>query len=335
MRQLSPDEERRAIDLHARALVVDTHCDSLDCVLRGERHLGERSTQGQTDVPRLLDGGVTAQVFATGLDPLGHRPARPLQQLLHYVDALHRDIERYPEQMLLAATAADLQRAKREHKLAALLSVEDAAQLEGDLRCLLPLRRLGVRAIGLVWGPPNEVGIGVTGVPFVNRGLTGFGRELVREMNNLRLLLDVAHINEPGFWDVVECTSAPIFNSHANAAGLVPHPRNMTDDQLRAIADSGGLISVVFCFLRSDAAQPSVDDLVDHIDHIAGVVGAKHIGIGSDFDALPGPPPIGLEDASKFANITRVLVARGYGDEDILGILGGNFVRVFKAVNGG
>ncbi len=332
MYTLKDDQERRALELHRRAIVIDTHCDSLDCSLRGERRLGERSEYGHVDIPRLLEGGVTAQVFATGLDPFGLRPRSPLHQFLHYVDTLHREVREFPDLMLIATTADDIRRAKVEGKVACILSMEDAAQLEGDIDALLPLQLLGLKAIGLVWGPPNEVGIGVTGVPILDRTLTRFGRELVGEMNRLKLLVDVAHINEAGFWDVMEHNAGPVINSHANARALVDHPRNMTDEQIKAIAGTGGVIHVVFAYLRGDEQQPSVNDVLDHIDHICNLVGPEYVGIGSDYDALPDRPPKGLEDATKFTNITRGLVARGYTDDEILGILGCNFVRVLESV---
>lgn len=329
---LTEEQESRALEVHRRAIVVDTHCDSLDCLLRGERSLGERSNFGETDIPRLQEGGVTAQVFATGLDPFGRRPPSPLLQFLHYVDVLHREVRKFPESMLIATKAADVRRAKSEGKVACILSMEDAAQLEGDIDALLPLQLLGLKAIGLVWGPQNEVGIGVTGVPVLDRKLTRFGRELVDEMNRLKLLVDVAHINEAGFWDVMEHSTGPVINSHANARAVVDHPRNMTDSQIKAIADSGGVIHVVFAYLRSDERQPGVEDVLDHIDHICNLVGPEYVGIGSDYDALPDRPPDGLEDVSSFANITRGLVARGYADNDIVRILGGNFLRVLESV---
>jgi membrane dipeptidase len=146
------------------------------------------------------------------------------------------------------------------------------------------------------------------------------------------MMVDVAHLNVPGFWDVMRITDDPVVASHANAQGRCHHPRNLTDDQIRALAERGGTIHVTFTFLREDGRRPSLDDLLDHIEYIVNLVGPAHVGLGSDYDGLLSPPPIGLEDASRFVNITEGMLRRGFDADAVAGILGGNFLRVFKRV---
>lgn len=327
---LVPDELVRRV--HAESLVVDTHCDTLACVLRGERRLGERSSRGHVDLPRLQDAGVTGQVFACGLHVYGARSDRPTHLFLRMADCFHRELRENRERMVLATTASDLVRAKQEGKVAAILGMEDGAPIAGDLGILRMFYLLGLRVVTLVWGPRNEIGDGVSGRTDPGNGLTAFGRSLIREMNAVGMLIDVAHLNEKGFWDVVELSEDPFINSHANARALCDHPRNLTDRQIRALAERGGVLHVVFTFLDEDPVKATLDRVLDHIDYVVNLVGPQHVGIGSDFDGLSGPPPVGLEDASCFPNITRGLLKRGYREEDIRLILGGNFLRVFRAV---
>ncbi len=182
----------------------------------------------------------------------------------------------------------------------------------------------------MVWGYPNCLGTGVsTGEPSTN-GLTSFGKELVEECNRLGIVVDVAHLNEAGFYDVMEISSDPVINSHANAHALCNHRRNMKDDQLKAIAESGGVVNVLFCFLDEEE-EKTLGKLVDHIDYIVDLVGVNHVGIGSDFDGLSETLPE-VRDVSDYYKISAELLRRGYDGEEISKIIGGNLERVFKKV---
>lgn len=319
-------------DLHRRSIVVDAHCDSLGCVLRGERLLNDYSHKGHVDVPRLLEGGVTAQVFACGLHALGPRSNEPTRLFLRMADVLYQEIERSNGKLTLCTSASDILQAKKNKNIAAILGMEDAAPLAGDLGILRMFFKLGLRVIGLVWGPPNEVGDGVSERTDEGDHLKPFGISLIQEMNRLGILIDVAHLNEKGFWDVIEHSKDPIINSHSNARHLYNHPRNLTDSQIIALAEHGGVIHVTFTFLDADPKKCTLDRVLDHIDYIAGMVGPEHVGIGSDFDGLSTPLPLGIEDARSFPKITKGLGARGYNQREIQLILGGNFVRIFRAV---
>jgi membrane dipeptidase len=184
-----------------------------------------------------------------------------------------------------------------------------------------------------VWGGRNKLGDAVFGDSRANGGLTDFGVEVVKEMNRLGMVIDVSHLNAKGVEDVLEVSTAPIIASHSNARAVFDHVRNLTDDQIKSIAAKGGLIHSVFTFLHTDRTKGTLDDVLNHMEHIMKVAGPEHLGIGSDFDGISNAP-IGLENTSKMMDITRGLVARGYSIGAIRQVLGENFLRVFAQITG-
>lgn len=345
--KLSAKEEERALRLHRKAIYVDTHCDTIMSwmppprlsvvarkVLEGfkRRSLGEHSNAGHLDLPRMMGGGVDCQVFAVYVSPLYH--SAPLKRALQMIDVFYSEMEKNADKIAVCTNFDDIMKAHEAGKVAALLSIEGGEPLEGDLGVLRMLYRLGVRILTLTHSPRNELGDGCY-ERGSRGGLTTFGIKVVEEMNRLGMVIDVSHLNEPGFWDVVRISKSPVIASHSNARALCNHVRNLTDDQIEALAKKGGVIGVTFvrAFLRKNVEKASVVDVLDHIDHIVNLVGVDHVGIGSDYDGIE-QPPMGLEDVSKVPNITRGLVSRGYSDKEIEKILGGNFLRVFRRVLG-
>ncbi len=186
--------------------------------------------------------------------------------------------------------------------------------------------------VGLVHSLRNLLADGVAD----NRtkgGLSQFGVEVVEELNRLGMIVDVSHLSDAGFWDVMEISKDPVVASHSNARAVCAHPRNMTDDMIRALAERGGVMGMNFAPDFVHKKKPSVETLVDHIDHIVDLVGPEHVGLGSDFDGIPDTPK-GLEDASKMPAITEELVKREYSEDYIRLILGGNHLRLLKEVIG-
>ena len=322
-----------ATKLHQQCIVFDAHCDSILNVLEVKRTLEQRSSEGHLDLPRLREGGVTAQIFAIYVRR--EYLARAAYQTLRALDALHALFDRCPDDVILATTAADVQRAKADGKIAAIIAIEGAESLEGDLGLLRVYHRLGVRNLGITWSLRNRAADGVNETR-TGGGLSNFGVELVEEMNRLGIMIDVAHLAPAGVRDVLGISQAPIIDSHANAKALRSVARNLTDEQLEGIASTGGVVGVTFVpyFLDEDWKQASLEHLLDHIGHIVKVAGIDHVGLGSDFDGFGPPPPTGLEDATCFPNITIGLLQRGYGEDDVRKILGGNFMRVFRQVCG-
>jgi membrane dipeptidase len=330
---MSQEDSPNALKLHRESIVFDGHCDVLMPVLTGERQLKERSRQGHLDLPRMREGGLTAQVFAIFdyWEKIGNEKATA--QALRMLDAFYQEMEANPDSLTLATTAADVERAKRENKVAAILGLEGAEPLEGDLRLLRIFHRLGVRNIGLTWNYRNRAadGIGVTSP----HGLTDFGRALVREMNRLGIMVDIAHLAPPGVADVLALSTQPVISSHTGAYALQAHQRNLTDAQLEGIARSGGLVGVTFVpnFLSANPKKAHISQALDHIDYVARAVGVDYVGLGSDFDGYKGVTR-GLEDVTCLPQITAGLLERGYTPPDVRKILGENFLRVFRQVCG-
>lgn len=320
--------------LHRDHIVCDGHCDTLMRVLEGKCQLDQRSAEGHIDLPRLRDGGITAQVFAIFIED-AYLPAGACRQTLRMLDAFYGQLQQNGESLLLALRAADVERAKAEDKVAAILGIEGAESLEGDLGLLRMFHRLGVRLLTVAWSRRNQAADGVYEVRTAG-GLTRFGVQLVEECNKLGIILDISHLAPAGVQDVLKISSAPVVASHSNAYALCPNPRNLNDEQLVALADKGGVVGVTFvpAFITEKREDASLERLLDHIDHIVSVVGIDHVGLGSDFDGFSPPPPVGLEDVTCMPNITAGLVTRGYSPEDVGKVLGGNFLRVFRQVAG-
>jgi len=342
MSGMDPSKGREALNLHKEATVIDFHCDTLKEVvewprirasLTPRRKLGEKSELGHLDLPRLKEGGVDCQVFAVFCT----REPRPQDAALWLLDAFYQALDGNPDKLMLALNAGDIRKAKAEGKIAGLLSIEGGEPLLGNLASLRMFYRMGVRAMGLTWSWRNEIGNG-SGEKRPTGGLTDFGISVVEEMNRLGMLVDVSHLNDQGFWDIVETNKGPFIASHSNCRELCGVSRNLTDDMIRALADRDGVMGMnflpFFIMPREElqaGKKATVASLVDHIDRIVGLVGPDHIGLGSDYDGIPYPPD-GLEDASKVSNITLELVKRDYSDEDIKKILGGNFLRVIEKI---
>ena len=323
-------------------MIFDGHCDTLISIRDGDRRLGERCqvqpdggviSSQHIDLPRLLEGGVTAQIFACFVRQQ-FLPSDATNEALRLIDAFYRALDENPEALLLATTAADVEQAKAEGKVAGVLSLEGAEALEGDLAMLRTFYHLGLRALGLTWNWRNQAADGL-GESRTGGGLTEFGVALVREANRLGLILDIAHLAPAGVRDVLELSEAPVVASHANARALCDHHRNLTDEQLAGIAASGGLVGVTYVpsFLAQEHQDASLEKVLDHIDYIVKTIGLDHVGLGSDFDGFDGVLP-GLEDVSHLPALTAGLVARGYSDEKVAQILGGNYLRVFRQVAG-
>jgi len=323
-----------AVALHRDSIVCDGHCDTLLRVLEGKCQLGERSTEGHIDLPRLREGGITAQVFAVFIeDP--YLPAGACRQTLRMLDAFYGQLQQNDELLLLASRAADVERAKAEDKVAAILGLEGAESLESDLGLLRMFYRLGVRLLTVSWSRRNQAADGVYEAR-TGGGLTRFGVQLVEECNKLGIVLDISHLAPAGVQEVLEISSAPIVASHSNAYALCPNPRNLTDAQLVGLARKGGVVGVTFVpsFITEKREEASLPRLLDHIDHIVSAVGVDHVGLGSDFDGFSPPPPAGLDAVTCMPDITVGLVERGYSEEEVRKILGGNFLRVFRQVAG-
>jgi membrane dipeptidase len=317
--------------VHQDSVIVDAHCDTLGRVLEGQRRLGEHSSMGQFDLPRALEGGLTLELMATFTSAL--RPGTGARQTLQFIDVFYQELEAYADLALQAISVDDVRRAKESGKVALMLSMEGAEGLEGDLRLLRTFYRLGLRCLGITWNRRNEAADGTYELG-TGGGLTQFGQDLVKECNRLGIVLDLAHLAPRGVKDVLALVDGPVIVTHANCHALWPHPRNLTDAQLEAIARTGGVVgfSPVPLFLGENEKQSDFSTLLDHVDHMVSVMGENGVGLGMDFDGMEDSRVTGIEDISMLPNLTKGLSERGYSPAVISKILGGNFMRVLDAV---
>ncbi len=374
--------EARAARLHERAIVIDGHDDIPSVMHAGGTSIVDASPWTHTDIAKMKRGGLTGSFFSIYVEgELAEKPTvsggGALRRAIDLVDLTYRQVERNPDDLLLATTAADVRRAKRDGKVAVLMGVEGGHAIENSLAALRVLYRLGCRYMTLTHTNSNEWAdsAGYSGPPPVrHHGLTPFGEEVVREMQRLGMLVDVSHVSDETFAAVMRVAQAPVIASHSSARAIAGHRRNLSDDMLRALAKNGGVAMVNFwaMFLSDEYGAASrawhekngkayaeirarhkndplafrealaklraeteplpkvpLSVLVDHIDHMVKVAGIDHVGLGSDFDGVDMMPE-GIDGVDSLPKITLELLRRGYKDEDVLKILGENFLRVFE-----
>lgn len=380
--------------IHKAAILVDTHNDipsaaieknvQFDTDLKGKTH---------SDLARMKEGGVDAQIFSIFCGP---EQAQPFKFANREIDSVYEWVNRNPRKMQLVKTTGELQRALRGKRLASMLGVEGGHMIEDKIENLDKLFVRGARYMTLTWNnstswatsaadetaPASPIPIAIGTPPMEGAsedstrkmGLTDFGRDIVKRMNELGMIIDVSHVGEQTFRDAMSITSKPVIASHSNVWNLCPHRRNLKDYQIEAIAKNDGVIHLNFYVGFIDStydrkasafnikykaeidslinngtqpdyarmmimekysseiadARPPLSMLMDHLDYIVKLVGVNHVGMGSDFDGISFAPRElnGVED---FPLITKALLERGYSKKDIRKILGGNFIRVFKA----
>lgn len=328
-------DEARAF--HAECCVLDLHADTAklmdklgyDLAARHERPMPQLANVfGHVDLPRMRDGGVAGQFFSFWTAPYPERGCA--RSVADQLDAIDRAMEKHPTELVWTRTGADVRAAQAAGQIAALGGIEGGQALEGQLDPIAAFSRRGVRYLGLLHFSANAIGRPAKGRGAdASIGLTGFGRDVVRECERCGVIIDLAHINRRGFFDVLALATQPAMVSHTGVLGVHQHWRNIDDEQLRAIADNGGCVGVVFA--RRYLGSASIDAVVDHLLHIIDVAGADVPALGSDFDGFVVPPE-GLEDIAGLPNLTVALSRRGVAPRVLEKILGGNVLRVLDAV---
>jgi membrane dipeptidase len=322
-----------AKEIHQETIVFDGHCDTVLEIMNHGRSLEKKAITGHLDIPRMKEGGVNVQFFAVFIEDI-YKPNSSLKRTLQLIDCIYREIEKNQNDISLVLNYKQIKEVTAAGKIAAILSIEGGEALEGDLGVLRMLYKLGVRLLTLTWNQRNQIADGV-GESRTGSSLTEFGLQVIDEMNKLGMLIDVSHLSESCFWDVVKRSKFPIVASHSNCYSLCPHLRNLKDEQIKTIAEKGGIIGVTFVpdFLTNKKREATIKDLAGHIDYLVKIVGIDYVGLGSDFDGTK-VLPLGLEGVDKVPNITEELLNRGYKKEEIKKILGENWLRVFKKVAG-
>ena len=268
--------------------------------------------------------------------PQGKRDGESSRQATRAAVNILRQIEEqarmHPDAVAIARTVADARRLKREGKRALFLAIENGYAAGKDLANLARFKETGVAYITLCHNGSNDICDSARGKA-EHGGLSAFGREVVREMNRLGIIIDVSHASERAFFDVLETSTHPVIASHSSAYSLHPHPRNLTDEQLEALAARGGVVQVCLYnhFLAKDG-KATLRDAIAHIDHVVRLVGIDHVGIGTDFDGDENQQLPGCRGANELINLTVELLRRGYTADDLEKLWGGNFARVMEQV---
>lgn len=360
--------------LHRRAIIVDGHCDTPYRLHRHNVHLDEHDPEAQADLKSLRESGITASFFAAYVPPFyAGRGAADFAHKL--IDVIHAETARRPDALSLVTDSAGIRAAKRDDKIAVMIGVEGGHAIEDSLDILRELYDRGSRYMTLTHVNTNNWCDSSGDAPR-HGGLTDFGRDVVSTMNDLGMIVDVSHISDDAFRDVIASTRVPVVATHSSARALCRHPRNLTDDMLRELANNGGVCMINFfsAFISDEVAQviinsqkrpkktdgdtggteempddrtdwdtylkwfqslgcptATLDQVCDHIFHVAEIAGIDHVGIGSDFDGVPSLPN-GLDSAASLPQLTARLVERGMSETDVEKVLGGNFMRVFEAV---
>jgi membrane dipeptidase len=364
----------QALKIHKKAVIVDGHNDIPSPMVDEDFDLGTNSIGKfhqdsypfHSDLNRFKQSGMTAEFLSIYVSESYATSGGSARRALDLIDATYRQVEKYPDQLMLCTTASDIQSAKKQDKLCVFMGIEGGHAIEDSLYALHDFYRLGVRYMTLTHSNTNNWADACCSAAKHN-GLSDFGKEVVKEMNRLGMLVDISHVSDDTMNDVLDISIAPVFFTHSSARKLSDHKRNLPDEILKRVTKNGGVVMINFYPLFLDqryldefnsreqrlktqidalreqhndkaiqqlyAAHPiylpSFTKIVDHIDYIKQVAGIDSIGIGSDFDGIPLLPE-GMNGAEDLALVTYEMLRRGYSEKDILKVLGGNFMRAFE-----
>jgi membrane dipeptidase len=357
----------RARKLHFSSIVLDTHIDTTP-KLQTDWKFTEEHKEGAIDLPRMKKGGLNALFFSIYMAGTVTGP-KAVNDSIERIAAVHKLAEELPDQVVLCTTADEVRRAHKERKIAALMGMEGGHMINNSLPVLRMYAALGVRYLTLTHSVNTDWADSSGDQPKHN-GLTAFGKDVVRELNRLGVMVDISHVSDKTFWDALEVSKAPIIASHSSCRAISGHSRNMTDEMIKALAARGGVIQINYLdqFIDNDLFEYSTksrsvarellqkypgpenaamrreeiakrfgpapkvnwEKIIEHIDHAVKLVGADHVGLGSDFDG--GSMPDGMKDVSELPKITEALLGKGYSESDVRKILGENLLRVLGEV---
>jgi membrane dipeptidase len=316
---------------------VDLSIDNTDLVVEGIPWRGLH-----TDIPRLRKGGVGAQFWSVFV-PCSLTGSEAVQATLEQIDLVHQLCDKYPKDIAMAETAADVMRLFKEGKIASICGIEGGHQIGGSLRALRMFFKLGARYMTLTHnGGPGwaDAAVNLDG-SFAHEaplgGLTDFGRDVVYEMNRIGMIVDISHVHEKTMHVALDCSKAPVMFSHSSTRALCAHPRDVPDDVLIKLKANNGIVMVVFLskfvagefWVRGGKVGATLIEVADHIDHVVKIAGIDHVGIGGDYDG-GNQFARGLEDVSTYPDLTAELLFRRYSEEDLGKLLGLNAIRVLQ-----
>lgn len=355
--------------IHKDLLVVDGHNDVIISSILDGKDITNRLTTGHTDIPRLIEGGVDVQVFAVWSDDKQWKTGA-FKHANDQIDALEKVIKKNKAKIAIAKSVDEIYKIQNQGKIAAVIGIEGGNMIEESIPNLVKLHKRGAKYLTLTWNYnlswATAAALEDSKPAAEQRGLSEKGKEIIRKMNELGMMIDLSHGSKKLFYDVLEISTKPILVSHSNAAALTPHSRNLDDAQLDALKKNRGVVGVNFYSGFLDTAfenrvhqlydnhfgkpaekmsasrkyhklpkdlkfqaDAKLETLLDHIDYLVSKVGIDHVAVGSDYDGIESTPQY-LEDVSKFPLLTKALLDRGYQKEAIAKIMGLNFLRIMK-----
>ena len=320
---------RQTCDVHQRVLTLDTHCDT-PMFFPENVDFGSRDPKLLVDLHKMTEGHQDATIMVAYLPqtmPLADHPKQYTDQIFDKIEAI---VAKHSPYIGIARTPDDLWMHKHQGKKSIMLGIENGHALEGSLDNLRHFAQRGIVYMTLCHNGDNDICDSARG-EHTHNGVSAFGREVIKEMNRLGIMVDLSHAGEKSFYDALELSKTPIVCSHSSCRALCDHPRNLTDDQMHALAQKGGVMQVTLYhgFLVKDG-EATLDDAMRHLDHAIEVMGIDHVGLGTDFDGDGGVR--GLASSAELLNYTRELLKRGFSETDIQKLWGGNFLRVMKEV---
>jgi microsomal dipeptidase-like Zn-dependent dipeptidase/gamma-glutamyl-gamma-aminobutyrate hydrolase PuuD len=330
---------RQACEIHRRVLTLDTHCDTPMFFSEGI-DFGSRDPKILVDLHKMSEGRQDATIMVAYLpqpkanESFASKVTQAVNTPTEYADLIFDEIEaiveKNKEYLSIARTPADLYANKRQGRKSIMLGIENGLALNGRIENLRHFSERGIVYMTLCHNGDNDICDSARGSE-THHGVSSFGKDVIREMNRLGIMVDLSHANEKSFYDALDISQTPIVCSHSSCRALCNHPRNLTDDQMRALAAKGGVMQItIYNGFLVENGEATVMDVLRHLEHAIQVMGIEHVGIGTDFDGDGGIR--GFASSSEVINFTRQLMARNYSEEDIRKIWGGNFLRVMEQV---
>jgi membrane dipeptidase len=309
--------------------IIDLHCDTISCFMEACEHTSLRRNNLSVDIDKLQAGQALAQFFALYVNKEKHHD--PFEHCLLMLDRFYQELAQNTDVIQLACSYSDLCDAMTQKKIAAFLTIEEGGVLKGKIEYLRIVHRLGVRLITLTWNYPNEIGFPNCEENYCHRGLTEFGQEVVQEMNRLGMIIDVSHLSDQGFYDVARLSAKPFTASHSNARSMTNHPRNLTDDMIKTLANKGGVMGLNFANRFLGVSPTSqIGDMVRHLNHIRNVGGADVLAMGTDFDGIERQ--LEIETIGEIGKLTDALQKAHWSNEDIEKLFYKNALRFIQEV---
>lgn len=316
--------------LHQRMIIVDTHVETP--LLISEKQIKLRDNQGQVSLEKLRLGGVNVVFFSVFVNPYRYKNMAK-SQADFIIKAFKKELDANQDWVELASSYADIERIVKSGKIAALMGMEGADPIGESLDNLNYFHKQGIRYLGPTWSTHTLMADSSGPSKPRWKGLSKFGKMAIERMNSLGMLIDVSHLSDAAFYDVLKLSKQPIIATHSGVDGVLNNARNLSDDMLKLIASNGGAVGIIFYPPHLEkGGNATTASVIKHIDHAIKIMGENHVGLGSDFDGLDRPPPTDLKNTSEMPNLVNALQKKGYSEERLEKVLGGNFMRIFEAV---